>query len=32
VDGPGIDADELFAMQVVEQEREAYDRERLKRQ
>ena len=27
-----IDADEFFAMQVVEQERDAYDRERLEQQ
>jgi len=27
-----IDADEFFAMQVVEQERDAYERERIKQQ
>jgi hypothetical protein len=27
-----IDADEFFAMHVVEQERDAYDRERMKQQ
>lgn len=27
-----IDADEFFAMQVVEEERDRYDRERIKRQ
>ena len=27
-----VDADEFFAMQLIEQERDAYDRERMKRQ